>query len=92
MLAHGFGAGEKQAQLACFTLNNIFQLGGAEVMRVFGRYERVLSLVSFNDENLSPVTSGMLFALSGRRGDAEEEAGRENVAVTNMRMHLRNEI
>jgi hypothetical protein len=69
MLSHGFGTSEKQAQLACFILNNIFQLNSNKSLEVFLRYERVLTLVTFNDENLSPITSSILFALSGRKAD-----------------------
>lgn len=92
MLSHGFGASEKQAQFACFILNNIFQLGTPKAIQIFAKYERVLTLVTFNDENLSPITSAILFALSGRKTDLPEQDQRENVAITNMRMNLRNEI
>lgn len=44
-------------------------------------------MVSFNDESLSPITSGLLFVMSGR-GDQGE--GKENAAVVNMRMNIRN--
>jgi hypothetical protein len=47
-------------------------------------------LVTFNDENLSPITSAILFTLSGRGADQQD--GRENAAITNIRMNLRNEI
>lgn len=90
MLSHGIGVSEKQAQFACFILNNIFQLGTQKAHEFFQKYERVLTLVTFNDENLSPITSAILFTLSGRRADQQD--GRENAAITNMRMNLRNEI
>lgn len=89
IITHGFGKDEKQAQLACFIINNIAQLG-EPALKTFKKYERILTLVSFNDESLSPVTTGLLFSLSGR-GDHTAE-GRENAAVTNMRMNLRNEM
>jgi hypothetical protein len=69
MLSHGFGVSEKQAQFGCFILNNIFQLNTPKAMDIFQKYERILTLVTFNDENLSPITSSILFALSGRRAD-----------------------
>lgn len=65
IITHGYGAAEKQAQLACFIINNIAQLGEVAFL-AFQKYERVLTLVSFNDESLSPITSGLLFAMSGR--------------------------
>ena len=92
MLCHGFGSSEKQAQLSCFILNNIFQLNTNKSLEVFRKYERVLTLVTFNDENLSPITSSILFALSGRRADMMMEEEKENMAVTNMRMNIRNEL
>lgn len=64
-MTHGYGPAEKQAQLACFIVNNIAQLGEV-ALQAFKKYERVLTLVSFNDESLSPITSGLLFAMSGR--------------------------
>lgn len=90
ILSYGYGNCEKQAQLACFILNNIAQLGTPEALQVFQKYERTLLLVSVNDENLSPITSSLLFTLSGR-SDMEEER-KENVAITNMRMNIRNEM
>jgi hypothetical protein len=38
MLSHGFGASEKQAQLACFILNNIFQLSTPKTHQIFQKY------------------------------------------------------
>lgn len=89
-ITHGFGASEKQAQLACFIINNIAQLG-EPALTFFKKYERVLTLVSFNDETLSPITSALLFSLSGRSGDDTGEQ-KESAAVANMRMNLRNEM
>ena len=88
LLTHGFGVSEKQAQLACFIINNIAQLGETALL-TFKKYERVLTLVSFNNENLSSITSGILFSLSGR--DDLEGSNIENIAITNMRMKLRTE-
>lgn len=65
IITHGFGVAEKPAQLACFIINNIAQLG-EPALKTFKKYERILTLVSFNDESLSPVTTGLLFSLSGR--------------------------
>ncbi len=45
-------------------------------------------MVSFNDENLSPITSALLFSLSGRGDNAGES--KESAAVANMRMNIRN--
>jgi hypothetical protein len=50
----------------------------------------VLALVSFNDESLAPITSSLLFSLSGRGDDTGEK--RENAAIANMRMTIRNEM
>lgn len=87
-ITHGFGTSEKQAQLACFIINNIAQLG-EPALKLFKKYERTLALVSFNDEALSPITSGLLFSLSGREQDGEKK---ESAAVANMRMNLRNDM
>ena len=46
-------------------------------------------MVSFNDESLSPITSGLLFVMSGRGGEGQ---GKENAAVANIRMNIRNEM
>lgn len=67
LLTHGYGSNEKQAQLSCYILNNISQLHTEDSEMVFKRYERILMLVSFNDESLSPITSSILFHLSGRK-------------------------
>ena len=89
-ITHGFGNSEKQAQLACFIINNIAQLG-EPALSFFKKYERVLTLVSFNDETLSPITSALLFSLSGRSGDETGEK-KESAAVAHMRMNIRNEM
>jgi len=69
-------------------LNNLAQLGESALIK-FKPYEKVLALVSFNDESLSPITSGLLFALSGRGMEGE---GVENAAVANLRMNIRQEM
>jgi hypothetical protein len=38
MLSHGFGVSEKQAQFACFILNNIFQLATPKTHHIFQKY------------------------------------------------------
>ena len=75
--------------MACFIINNLAQLG-EPALNIFKKYERVLTLVSFNDEGLSPITSNILFALSGRGDDNSNN--RENMAITNMRINIRNEM
>lgn len=51
-------------------------------------------LVSCSDESLSPISSSILFGLSGRVSEnTEAERERESLAMANMRLNLqRNEI
>ena len=49
---------------------------------MFRNYESVLLLVTSNDEQLSPVTAPILFALSGR-GEQGQSAG-----IARMRMPM----
>jgi hypothetical protein len=70
ILSHGYGVTEKQAQLACYILKNLSQLHMGQA--VFRKYEKNLLLVSCNDESLSPITSSILFQLSGRKNENYE--------------------
>jgi hypothetical protein len=88
IISHGFAINEKQAQMACIIISNIAQVG-ARAFAKFRPYEKILALVSFNDESLSPITSMLLFSLSGRGGEGEAV---ENAAVENLRMNIRNEM
>ena len=56
--------------MACIIISNIAQLGPPAFSK-FKRYEKILALVSFNDESLSPITAMLLFSLSGRGGEGE---------------------
>ena len=71
IITHGFGVAEKQAQLACFIINNIAQLGEPALL-AFKKYLSVRTLVSFKDESLAPIPTGLLFALSGRGDNVAE--------------------
>ena len=84
-LVHNGGAAEKQAQYSCFILSNLVQVG-EQALEVFRNYERVLLMVTCNDEQLSSVTAPILFALSGRG-----EQGR-NANIAPMRLHMREEM
>ena len=53
---------------------------------MFKNYESVLLLVTSNDEQLSPVTAPILFALSGR-GEQGQSAG-----IARMRMPMGEEM
>jgi hypothetical protein len=71
LMTNSPGVFKKQAQISCLIINNISQLHKNEGLKdefilKMRNFEKHLALISFNDDSLSPITSSILFYLSGR--------------------------
>ncbi len=85
LMSNSTGIFEKQAQLSCLIVNNISQLYQSQgelrdlFLKHLGPFEQRLALISFNDESLSPITSSILFYLSGRVSISGKDEDKEKL-------------
>ena len=64
LLIHSNSQTEKQVELAAIILENLNSYPGS--LEVFRKFEKQLVISSFNDENITSITTEILFNLSGR--------------------------